>query len=236
MLDVVRRELGAVDVLVNNAGMIEVGPLDAMTVEDFEQAMQLHCFAPLRTMLAVKEDMRARGGGRIANIASIGGVVSVPHLLPYSTSKFALVGLSRGMQAALARDGVRVTTVTPGLMRTGSPRNAGFKGDHRREFAWFTLADSLPLLSLGSRRAARRIVRALERGEANLALGWAAKLATLLQGIAPGFTSAAFALVNSLLPKGSDPRTFRGAESASLLAPSPLTLLNTRAEVRNNQI
>jgi len=153
MLDVVRTELGPIDVLVNNAGMIEVGPLEAMTIDDFEQAMQLHCFAPLRTMLAVKDTMRVRGGGRIANIASIGGLVSVPHLLPYSTSKFALVGLSRGMQEALARDCIRVTTVTPGLMRTGSPRNAAFKGSHRREFAWFALADSLPLLSVNSERA-----------------------------------------------------------------------------------
>jgi NAD(P)-dependent dehydrogenase (short-subunit alcohol dehydrogenase family) len=236
MLDSVRRELGSLDVLVNNAGMIEVGPLDSMTMDDFEQSMQLHCFAPLRLMLAVKGDMRARGGGRIANISSIGGVVSVPHLLPYSTSKFALTGLSRGMHAALAEDGIRVTTVTPGLMRTGSPRNAAFKGDHRREFAWFTLADSLPLLSVGSRRAARLVVRALERGEANLAIGWAAKLATLLQGTAPNFTSRALALANALLPKGNDRRALRGFESESRLAPSPLTLLNTRAEARNNQL
>ena len=236
MLDVVRSELGPIDVLVNNAGMIEVGPLDAMTIDDFEQAMQLHCFAPLRTMLAVRGEMRTRGGGRIANIASVGGLVSVPHLLPYSTSKFALVGLSRGMQAALARDGIRVTTVTPGLMRTGSPRNAAFKGSHRREFAWFALADSLPLLSIASQRAARRVVLALERGESNLTLGWAAKLMQLVQGVAPNLTSAALTLVNALLPNGSSPRAVRGFESGSLLAPSPLTALNTRAEVRNNQL
>jgi NAD(P)-dependent dehydrogenase (short-subunit alcohol dehydrogenase family) len=236
MLDLVRSELGAPDVLVNNAGMIEVGPLDAMTLDDFEQAMQLHCFAPLRLMLAVKGDMRARGGGRIANISSIGGVVSVPHLLPYSTSKFALTGLSRGMHAALARDGIRVTTVTPGLMRTGSPRNASFKGDHRREFAWFTLADSLPLASVGSQRAARLVVRALERGDSELAIGWAAKVALLLQGVAPNMTSRALELASALLPEGTDQRALRGFESGSPLVPSLLTVLNTRAEIRNNQL
>jgi NAD(P)-dependent dehydrogenase (short-subunit alcohol dehydrogenase family) len=236
MLDVVRAELGALDVLVNNAGMIEVGPLDAMTLDDFEQAMQLHCFVPLRLMLAVKDDMRVRGGGRIANISSVGGVVSVPHLLPYSTSKFALTGLSRGMHSALAGDGIRVTTVTPGLMRTGSPRNASFKGDHRREFAWFTLADSLPLLSVGSKRAARLVVRALEQGEANLAIGWAAKLAGLLEGVAPNVTSRILELAAALLPQGNATRSLRGFESGSRLAPSLLTALNTRAEIRNNQL
>jgi short-subunit dehydrogenase len=140
------------------------------------------------------------------------------------------------MQAALAHDGIRVTTVTPGLMRTGSPRNAGFKGSHRREFAWFALLDSLPLLSIDSERAARRVVLALERGEANLVLGWPAKLAVLLQALAPDSTSAVLAFVHSLLPKGSGTLSFRGHESGSSLAPSPLTALTTRAELRNNQL
>ena len=236
LVDVVRAELGPPDVLVNNAGMIDVGPLAAMTLDDFEQAMQLHCFAPLRLMLALKDDMRDRGGGRIANISSIGGVLSVPHLLPYSTSKFALTGLSQGMHAALAPDGIRVTTVTPGLMRTGSPRNASFKGDHRREFAWFTLADSLPLLSVGSKRAARLVVRALERGDANLTIGLPAKIAALLQGVAPNLTSRLLELAAALLPKGDDQRALRGFESGSPLVPSVLTALNSRAEVRNNQL
>lgn len=236
VLDVVRAELGSPDVLVNNAGRIEVGPLDAMTLDDFERAMQLHCFAPLRLMLAVKDDMRARGGGRIANISSIGGIVSVPHLLPYSTSKFALTGLSEGMHAALARDGIRVTTVTPGLMRTGSPRNASFKGDHQREFAWFTLADSLPLLSVASKRAARLIVRALERGDSHLTIGVAAKLAALLQGLAPNLTGRALELAAMLLPKGTEKRALRGFESGTPLVPPLLTTLTTRAEIRNNQL
>jgi NAD(P)-dependent dehydrogenase (short-subunit alcohol dehydrogenase family) len=130
MLETVRRELGPIDVLINNAGKIEVGPLEAMTAPDFETAMALHCYAPLHAMLAVRAEMSARGGGRIANIASVGGLVSMPHLLPYCTSKFALIGLSEGMHAALAQDGIVVSTIAPGLMRTGSPRLASFKGEH----------------------------------------------------------------------------------------------------------
>ena len=74
----------------------------------------------------------------------------MPHLLPYSASKFALVGFSEGLRAELAKDGIRVTTVCPGLMRTGSPPNAAFKGRHREEYAWFALSDALPILSISA--------------------------------------------------------------------------------------
>ncbi|HEX5661626.1 MAG TPA: SDR family NAD(P)-dependent oxidoreductase [Polyangiales bacterium] len=235
MLARVRDALGPIDVLINNAGLIQVGPLDAMKVDDFEGAMKLHCFAPLRTMLGVRASMRERGGGRIANIASIGGVVSVPHLLPYSASKFALVGLSQGMRAELARDRIYITTVAPGLMRTGSPRQAQMKGDHEREYAWFAVSDSLPLLSMSSERAAQKIVRALERGQPSLILGLPAKVAALANGIAPNLVSRALTLANRLLPRGGDPRVKLGTESESRWVPSPLTLLTQRAELRNNE-
>ncbi|HSY25825.1 MAG TPA: SDR family oxidoreductase [Polyangiaceae bacterium] len=122
--------LGPIDVLVNNAGLIEVGPLDSNTEEDFQTAMRVHCFGPLRLMLGLRDDMRRRGGGRIANIASIGGIVAVPHFLPYSTSKFALMGLSEAMRAELARERIFVSTIAPGLMRTGSPLHAQSKGKY----------------------------------------------------------------------------------------------------------
>jgi NAD(P)-dependent dehydrogenase (short-subunit alcohol dehydrogenase family) len=235
LLERVRARLGPIDVLVNNAGMIQVGPLDSMTTADFEQAMRVHYFAPLELMLSVRAEMRARGGGRIANVASIGGVVPVPHLLPYSGSKFALVGLSRGMRSELAREGIAVTTVVPGLMRTGSPRNASFKGDHEKEYAWFKLADSLPGISISSRRAAERIVLALELGESEVVLGGIARVAALASGIAPGLVASALGLVQRFLPQSGDPRSFRGSQSESKLLPHALTLLTERAELRNNQ-
>jgi NAD(P)-dependent dehydrogenase (short-subunit alcohol dehydrogenase family) len=132
----VRDRLGPVDVLVNNAGTISMGPVDAMSIEDFQATMATNFWGPLHAILAVLPEMRQRGDGRIANIASIGGKISVPHLLPYSASKFALVGLSEGLRAELAKDGIRVITICPGLMRTGSPRHATFKGRHRAEYAW----------------------------------------------------------------------------------------------------
>jgi len=101
MIAVVNNRFGSVDVLVNNAGIIQVGPLEVMTMEDFENAMQSHFWGPLNTIMAVLPSMRQNKSGRIVNISSIGGKVSVPHLVPYSASKFALVGLSKGLRAEL---------------------------------------------------------------------------------------------------------------------------------------
>jgi NAD(P)-dependent dehydrogenase (short-subunit alcohol dehydrogenase family) len=129
---------GTIDVLINNAGIIEVGPLENMEREDFKKAMNLHLWAPFHLMWEIIPHMRRRGTGRIVNISSIGGKIAVPHLAPYSTSKFALVGLSAAMRNELARDGILVTTVAPGMMRTGSHVNAKFKGEHAAEFAWFS--------------------------------------------------------------------------------------------------
>src|SRR5690606_4950492 len=134
MLETIEAELGPVEVLVNNASIIQVGPLESQEIEDFERAMEINFWGTLHTTLAVLPEMRRRGAGRIVNITSIGGKVAIPHLLPYDCAKFAVVGFSEGLRAEVARHGISVTTVVPGLMRTGSPVNAFFKGDAEREF------------------------------------------------------------------------------------------------------
>src|SRR5438477_2406633 len=130
---------GHIDVLVNNAGVIQVGPIEQMTVEDFESAMSVMFWGTLYATLAALPHMRQRGEGRIVNVTSIGGKVSIPHLVPYSCAKFAAVALSEGLRAELASSGIRVITIVPGLMRTGSHLNAKFKGKHEEEFTWFSL-------------------------------------------------------------------------------------------------
>lgn len=229
---------GGVDVLVNNAGTIQVGPLETMTAEDFESAMGAHFKGPLNTCLAVVPGMRERGDGRIVNIASIGGRVAVPHLLPYAASKFALVGFSEGLRAELARDGVFVTTVCPGLMRTGSAINALFKGRHRAEYAWFAISDSIPLLSVSADRAARRIVEACRLGKPDLVLTPAAKLAALFHGVFPGTTASLLGLTNRVLPgaaRGTGTRALTGRESESLATRLLVAKGSRRAELRNNE-
>jgi short-subunit dehydrogenase len=163
--------------------------------------------------------------------------VPVPHLLPYTASKFALVGLSEGLREELKRYNVFVTTVAPGLMRTGSPRNALFKGQHRKEYAWFAVGDALPLLSMSADRAARKIVDALRHGDAELILTVQASLAARFHGLFPGLTTELVSFGAQVLPGpgGIAERRATGAESGSAVAPSVLTTLSDRAAERNNE-
>ncbi|HEX8351823.1 MAG TPA: SDR family NAD(P)-dependent oxidoreductase [Pyrinomonadaceae bacterium] len=237
-VDVVTRHFGRVDVLVNNAGVIQVGPLETMTLEDFEQAMAVHFWGPLYATLAVLPQMRARGEGRVVNVSSIGGKLGVPHLVPYSASKFALAGLSDGLRAELSKDGVVVTSVFPGLMRTGSPRNATFKGQHRAEYAWFAISDSLPVSSINAERAASQIIDACRRGRAELVITTQAQAAVKFRALFPEATADLLGVVNRLLPGpgGIGRRRAKGKESESALAPSVLTTLTEWAARRNNEV
>jgi len=237
MIAAVNDRFGTIDVLVNNAGVIQVGPLEVMTMEDFERAMQSHFWGPLNTIMAVLPSMRQKKSGRIVNISSIGGKVSVPHLVPYSASKFALVGLSKGLRAELLKDGISVTTVCPGLMRTGSPRNADFKGKHRYEYAWFSISDSMPLLTVSAENAARQVVRACKRGQAELIISVPAKLAATFDALFPEMMSQMLGLANQLLPAagGVGTQNVKGRQSASAWSPSWLTTLSEKAALRNNE-
>ncbi|GAA1090921.1 MULTISPECIES: SDR family NAD(P)-dependent oxidoreductase [Kitasatospora] len=208
---------GRLDVLVNNAGLIQVGPLEAFTAEDFDRALDVMVRAPVRLVLAALPGMRERRSGTVVTVSSIGGRIPAPHLLPYVTAKFALAGLSAGLRAELAADGISVTTVLPGLMRTGSHRAAAFAGRPEREYAWFGPAASLPLLSMDASRAARAIVRAAERGRPELVLTPAAKLGSRVYGLAPATTTRALTLAARLLPSaGARPsRPVAGTDAAA---------------------
>ena len=239
MVAEVRDTLGPIDVLVNNAGTITVAPVENMTIADFEEAMRTHFWGPVYTSLAVMDEMKERRRGRIVNISSIGGKIAVPHLLPYDASKFALSGFSQGLRAELGKYRVWVTTVYPGLMRTGSPRNAQFKGQHRKEYTWFTVGDSIPGASMNARRAARKIVSACVHGDGEVVLGLPAKAAARIHSLMPGIVNELLGLGNRfLMPDPADgqdaPR--RGFESETAITRSVLTALTRAAERENNQI
>lgn len=252
MVRAVVDHFGRLDVLVNNAGTIVVGPVETMTLDDYADAMKTHFWAPLYAIMAAVPEMRrpgsgdsdsdrgGGGGGRIVNISSIAGKISPPHLLPYNASKFALTGLSEGLRAELARDGVFVTTVCPGLMRTGSPRNALFKGRHRDEYAWFSIADSLPLTSMSADRAARKIIRACRYGQSEVVLSAQARLAAKFHALFPGVAEDLMAVINDLLLPGAQggigQARARGAQSQSPITRSNLTRLSRQAEMDNNQL
>jgi short-subunit dehydrogenase len=238
MIAEVTARLGPVDMLINNAGVIEVGPAESMAVADYEEAMATNFWGVLYPTLEVLPAMRARGDGRIVNITSFGGKIGVPHLVPYSASKFAALGLSQGLNSELAADGVAVTAAVPGLMRTGSPRNAVFRGRHRAEYAWFSIADSLPGLTVSAETAATRILSAARRGDAEVLFPVAARAVVIAQATAPNLTARVLAGVNRFLPRAPAGRTGRrrGAESQSPVSPSLLTRLGDRAARNYNQL
>src|ERR671922_1504405 len=192
--------LGKIDILINNAGIIEVGPLDDMNREDFDRAMQLHFWAPYELVSQVVPEMRLWGGGRVVNISSIGGKIGVPHLAPYGASKFALTGFSDAIRAELARDNIHVTTVAPGLMRTGSHVNAQFKGKYDAEFAWFSASAGTPMISMNADRAARKILAACRRGQPSLTLTFAARVAIVGNALFPNLTGYMMKIINRCLP------------------------------------
>jgi NAD(P)-dependent dehydrogenase (short-subunit alcohol dehydrogenase family) len=238
-VDVILERWSVIDILINNAGVIQVGPLEHMTAEDFENAMATHFWGPLHLMFEIVPAMRRRGFGRIVNITSIGGRIAVPHLAPYCASKFALVGLSDAVRTELDQYGIRVTTVSPGLMRTGSPRRASMKGRHEAEYAWFAISDSLPGLSTSAENAARQIVEACRYGDPELTITLPAKLAMMVNHVAPTAVANAMVLANQLLPGpngGDGERSRRGAESTSKWAPSAATVLTDKAAVVNNEV
>ncbi|UQN05814.1 SDR family oxidoreductase [Deinococcus sp. QL22] len=199
-LDAAEAEYGRLDVLANVAGIIQTGPLANMTEADFREIMEINTFGPLKMTRAALPLLRAVRG-RVLLVASVGGKVGIPHLAPYSVSKFALVGLGQVLRAELAQEGITVTTVCPGLMQTGSARNATVKGQHAREYALFATLDNLPVISMAAPEAARRMVNATVRGDAEAMIGGPAVLLRTAQAIAPQLTADLMALGNRFLPR-----------------------------------
>lgn len=208
---------GRLDVLVNNAGIIQVGPQQELTIADYEEAMATHYWGALYAIRAALPALQKRanvvGEARIVNISSIGGKIPVPHLSSYVGSKYALVGLSQSLHTELAGSGIRVTTVTPTLMRTGSPRQAQIRGQHEKEYLLFKTLGSLPMTSISMEDAAREIITALRAGDAEVAPGWQAKVLVRLNGLMPGLFQNIAGLAAQLLPgPGQEGRKLLGIE------------------------
>ncbi|MDQ3372703.1 MAG: SDR family NAD(P)-dependent oxidoreductase [Acidobacteriota bacterium] len=238
MVETVCNHYGQIDVLINNAGVIQVGPLEVQTQKDFEDAMAVHFWGPFYTINAVLPQMRERGAGRIVNVSSIGGKLAVPHLAPYCASKFALVGLSSAMRVELSKENIFITTVCPGLMRTGSHVNAVFKGQNEKEFAWFSIGNALPVSSISAESAATQIIEACRSGQAEVILSPQAQLAAKANALFPELTAEISALVNQLLPSagGIGENHALGKDSQSFVSPSFLTALADKESYQNNEV
>lgn len=229
---------GQIDVLINNAGTITVGPIESMRLDDYHYSMDTIFWAAANTTYYVAPHMQERRSGRIVNIGSVGGKVGVPHLTTYCAAKFALTGWSRALRGELLKDGIAVTTISPGLMRTGSPRNAEFKSQNMAEYAWFKIADSLPVLSMSAEHAAHEIIEATRRGAVDVVLGMPAKVAVLLDQLFPEVSGDLTAVAGKLLPSmgGIGTGKARGADSESAASQSFVTQTTDEAARRNNEL
>lgn len=238
-VDTAAHHFGRLDVVVANAGIIQVAPVRSITATDVIDAHDAIFWSAVYPVLHAVGVMRRQGGGRIAVITSIGGKVPSPHLLPYTAAKFAAVGFAEALRTEVAKDGITVTTVVPGLMRTGSPRNALVGGDRDAEYRWFALLDSVPLVSMDARRAARRIVRGTLAGRGELILTPLAKVGVRVHGVAPAVTTSILAVFDRLLPEPAD-ADGTGPVPAHTLDPGPrwfqfLTGLTRRAARRHHE-
>jgi len=229
---------GQIDIVVNNAGIITVGPLETMELQDFQECMDIMYWGMVYTTLAVLPHLRQRKSGRIVNITSIGGVVRFPHLLPYNCAKAAAVGFSEGLHTELNKEGIKVVTVIPGLMRTGSHVNAFYKGNRSAEYVWFGLGATSPFSAINSTKAAKRIVRATRLGQTEKIITLRAKLATRIHGLFPGLTVDALSLVARGLPSTDERPEAKekatGKESRTEVG-KKLTAVGERAANRNKQ-
>lgn len=197
----VEATVGPIHTVVTVAGIILVGPLESMPEDSFTDAVNTMLWGPIHLALAVLPQMRARRTGHIGTVTSIGGLVSVPHLLPYSTAKFGAVGFSEGLSAELAGSGVTSTTIIPGLMRTGGHLHAQFAGQQTHEYAWFATAGSLPLVAMDAERAASKMVDAVLAGKPTVILSPLAKIGARVHGLAPATTVRAMGVAARFLPR-----------------------------------
>ncbi|NKI41942.1 SDR family NAD(P)-dependent oxidoreductase [Streptomyces physcomitrii] len=237
-------EQGGLDAVFSVAGIIQVAPVAALDPESFRAAMDTMFHGNVHTSLAALPHLRRSPyGGRLILVGSVGGLLAVPHLVPYSCAKAAVAALAEGLRTELAGSAVSVTAAHPGLIRTGSHRQAQFGGDRAREFAWFAALSGAPLVSMDARRAAERIVRAAERRRVRLVLTPAARAAGLAHGVAPALTTRASGLAARLLPapgpgddlaaghRLAEPRLGRWQDTLRRLG----SRLNDRAAHRFNQ-
>ncbi|MCU0495243.1 MAG: SDR family NAD(P)-dependent oxidoreductase, partial [Chloroflexaceae bacterium] len=230
----VTARFGQIDVLVNNAVSITVGAVQALSVDDFHQAHDVLFWGVVYPTLAVLPQMRSRRSGHIVTITSIGGKVAVPHMVNYSSAKFAATGFTLGLRAELSGTGIKVTNIAPGTLQTGAHLHAEYVGDPQAEFTWFSRGELLPLFSMSAARTARQIVRAVADGTAERLITAPAVVMAKFAGLFPGLTADLMGLVNRGLPAvPSQPRREHGLK---LNSQNSDPLLQTLTEWREGDL
>jgi short-subunit dehydrogenase len=137
----------------------------------------------------------------------------VPHLLPYTSSKFALAGFTKGLRSEVAKDGILVTGIYPSTMRTGGHSHAWIKGEAGAEYTMFALSDTIPGVSTSAEHVARSLWRAVRDGDPEVNVGWQANLRAPIDALFPNWSAETLALLGAALPRASGPMpAVRGEE------------------------
>uniref|UniRef100_B8HVX0 Short-chain dehydrogenase/reductase SDR n=1 Tax=Cyanothece sp. (strain PCC 7425 / ATCC 29141) TaxID=395961 RepID=B8HVX0_CYAP4 len=121
-------QFGSVEVLINNAGIYLSGPVESFSLEDWQQAIDTNLWGYIHTIHFLLPHFLQRGSGTIVNLSSIGGKVPIPYLVPYSTTKFAVTGLTEALQAELGVKGIQVCGIYPNLIKSAFMERAIFRG------------------------------------------------------------------------------------------------------------
>lgn len=203
---------GHIDIVINDAGIIMVGAMESFTIEEYQEAMNVMYWGIVHTTSAVLPHMKRRKHGQIINITSVGGKVSIPHLLPYSAAKFAAVGFSEGISAELRKDNIFVTTIIPGLMRTGSYINALFQQNNKLEFRLFALMSTAPFITISADKAARMTIKAMKSKRALKVLGLPAQALIQLHHFFPETSIRLFGHLAKFIPSARSATNFESGD------------------------
>jgi NAD(P)-dependent dehydrogenase (short-subunit alcohol dehydrogenase family) len=188
--ELVRRAIehfGRIDILVNNAGIFYLGPVESASLEDWQQIIQTNLWGYIYTIHALLPHFLERHSGMIVNISSIGGLNAIPYQVPYTTSKYAITGLTKSLRAELAPKGIQVCGIYPSFISTQLQERALFRGgsaktaDDRYELVNRSLQS--PFLEKPE-DVARAVVKAIRHPQKDIQVG-TAKIWTTVFHLAP---------------------------------------------------
>ena len=159
-----QREWGGVDVVVNNAGVAQMGGIAETTLDDWRWAVDINLLGVVRGCKVFAPLLRTQGGGQLVNIASMAGLVHMPNAAAYNATKAAVVALSETLQLELEPDGIRVSVVCPAFFRTDLARNMR-AANPQLEGMTKRLVERA---RIGADEIAERIFAGIERGDPHI--------------------------------------------------------------------